>query len=60
MNPLLLFAVVLAVLVGTTLYAVAAEMRHSSTRRSRWEMRVARERLVGRPGARPWRTAGTP
>ncbi|WP_214406743.1 hypothetical protein [Pseudonocardia lacus] len=60
MSEVLLFGLVAAIVVGTILYALVSEMRHSRARRSRFEVRAGRSRLRLRPTGRPFRPAGTP
>jgi hypothetical protein len=59
MSEVLLFTLVPAIVIGTILYAVVAEMRHDRVRRSRWELRMARS-LRLRSVRPPFRPAGTP
>jgi hypothetical protein len=59
MSEVLLFTLVPAIVIGTILYAVLAEMRHARVRRSRWELRAVRS-LRLRPVRPPFRPAGTP
>ena len=58
MDAVLLFILVPAIVVSTILYATFAEARHSRVRRTRWELRTARNRLRPRPARRYWRAQG--
>jgi hypothetical protein len=51
-----LIVVVPAIVIGTVLYAVVSEMRHSSVRRNRWDLRTSFPR-GRRPGVDGWKLA---
>jgi hypothetical protein len=57
MNAILLLGLVPALIIATAVYAVLAELRHNSVRRSRWEDRPAAD-LRERPAVAAPEPAG--